>query len=86
LGENILEALMVSVDIILSAHKMMSPDLESMDNCCQFKIMCWIILLMSPKCSGCISNDPVVLNKNTTQASSRSITIDIKRLSVVWLS
>jgi hypothetical protein len=64
----------------------MSPDLESMNNSCQFKIMSWIILFMAPKCSGCIRDDPVVLHKNTTKASSRSITVDIKRLGIIWLS
>jgi hypothetical protein len=86
LSENILEALMVNVDITLSTHKMMSPDLEGMNNSCQFKIMSWIVLFMAPKCSGCISDDPVVLHKDTTKANSRSIAIDIKRLSVIWMS
>jgi hypothetical protein len=77
---------MDSVNVTLGAHKMMSPDFESMNNSCQFKIMSWIIFLMIPKCSGCISNDPVVLHKDTTKASSRGITIDIKRLSIILLS
>jgi hypothetical protein len=34
---------MVSVDVTLSTHKMMSPDFESMNNCCQFKIMGWVV-------------------------------------------
>ena len=33
LGEDILEALMVSVDIAMGSHKMMPPYLESIDNC-----------------------------------------------------
>jgi hypothetical protein len=77
---------MVSVDVTLGTHKMMSPDLESVNNCCQFKIMGWIVLLMISECSGCISNDPVVLHKNTTKSSSRSITIDIKKPGIIWLS
>jgi hypothetical protein len=77
---------MVSVNITLGAHKMMSPDLESVNNHCQFKIMGWIVLLMISECSGCISNDPVVLHKNATKSSSRSITIDIERLGTIWLS
>jgi hypothetical protein len=32
LDENIFEALMVSINIALGAHKMMSPNLESMNN------------------------------------------------------
>jgi hypothetical protein len=64
----------------------MSPDLESVNNCCQFKIMGWVVLLVISECSGCISNDPVVLHKNTTKASSTSIAIDIKRLGIIWLS
>jgi hypothetical protein len=83
LSKDIFEALMVSVNVTLGTHKMMSPDLESVNNCYQFKIMGWIVLLMIPKCSGCISNDPVVLHKNTTKSSSGSITIDIERLGII---
>jgi hypothetical protein len=83
LGKDIFEALMVGVNVTLGAHKMMSPDLESMNNYCQFKIMSWIVLFMIPKCSGCISNDSVVLHKNTTKSGSGSITIDIERLGII---
>jgi hypothetical protein len=86
LSKDIFEALMVSVNITLGAHKMMSLDLESMNNCCQFKIVDWVVLFMILECSGCISNDSVVLHQNTTKASSRGIVIDIKRLSIIWLS
>jgi hypothetical protein len=86
LSKDIIEALMVSVNVTLGTHKMMSPDLESVNNCCQFKIMGWVVLFMISECSGCISNDPVVLHKNTTKSSSRSIAIDIKRLGIIWLS
>jgi hypothetical protein len=65
---------------------MMSPNLESVNNRCQFKIMGWIVLFMIPEGSGCISNDPVVLRKNATKSSSRSIAIDIERLGIIWLS
>jgi hypothetical protein len=44
------------------------------------------LLLVISECSGHISNDPVVLHKNTTKASSRGIAIDIKRLGIIWLS
>jgi hypothetical protein len=77
---------MVSVNVTLGAHKMMSPNLESVNNCCQLKIMGSIVLFMTPECSGCISNDPVVLHKNTTKSGSGSITIDIERLGTIWLS
>jgi hypothetical protein len=86
LGKDIFEALMVSVNVTLGAHKMMSPNLEGMNNSCQLKIMGWIILFMIPECSGCISNDPVVLHKDTTKSGSGSIAINIKRLGTVWLS
>jgi len=34
LSENILETLMIGIDIAMSAHKIMSPNLESMNDCC----------------------------------------------------
>jgi hypothetical protein len=48
---------MVSVNVTLSTHKMMSPDFKSVNNCCQFQVMGWIVLLMIPERSGCIGND-----------------------------
>jgi hypothetical protein len=86
LGKDIFEALMDRVNVTLGAHKMISPNLKSVNNSYQLKIMGWIILFMIPECSGCISNDPVVLHKNTTKSGSGSITIDIERLGTIWLS
>jgi hypothetical protein len=43
LSKDIFEALMVSVNVTLGAHKMMSPNFESVNNRCQFKIMGWIL-------------------------------------------
>jgi hypothetical protein len=64
----------------------MSPNLESVNNSCQLKIMGWITLFMISECSGSISNDPVVLHKHTTKSGPGSIAIDIKRLGIIWLS
>jgi hypothetical protein len=77
---------MVSIDMTLCTHHMMSPDLKCMDDSCEFKIMGRIVLLMSPECSRCISNHLVVLQKHTTKSDSRSITIDVKRFGNIRLS
>jgi hypothetical protein len=77
---------MVSVDMALCTHQMMSPNFKCMDNGCEFKIMCRIVLFMTSECSRCISNHSVVLHKHTTKSDSRSITIDIKRFGNVRLS
>jgi hypothetical protein len=86
LSKDIFEALMVSVNVTLGAHKMISSKLERVNNSCQLKIMGWIILFMILECSGCLSNDPVVLDKHTTKSGSESIAIDIERLGAIWLS
>jgi hypothetical protein len=70
---------MVSIDMALCTHQMMSPNFECMDDSCEFKIMGRIVLFMSPECSRCISNHSAVLHKHTTKSDSRSITIDVKR-------
>jgi hypothetical protein len=42
---------MVSVNVTLSTHKIVSLDLKRMDNGCKLKIMGRIVLFMSPECS-----------------------------------
>jgi hypothetical protein len=69
----------VTIDMALCTHQMMSPDLKCMDDSCEFKIMGRIVLFMNPECSRCISNHSVVLHKHTTKSDSRSITIDVER-------
>jgi hypothetical protein len=86
LGEYVLEALVISVDVTLSSHEMVSPNLDRMDHSCQLKIMGRIVLLMGPKCSRSISDDSVVLHKYTTESYARSIAIDIEEFRVVRLS
>jgi hypothetical protein len=51
LHEDVLEAFMVSIDMALCTHQMMPPNLKCMDDSCEFKIMCRIVLFMSPECS-----------------------------------
>jgi hypothetical protein len=77
---------MVSINVALSTHQMMSPNLKCMNNSYKFKIMCRIVLFMSPECSRCISNYSVVLHKYTTKSDARSITINVKSFGIIWLS
>src|SRR5688572_15247263 len=44
-----------------------------------------VVLLMGPECLGSISNHSVLLHQNTSQTSTRSITINFKWLGVVRL-
>jgi hypothetical protein len=76
----------VSIDMALGTHQMMSPYFKGMDDSCEFKIMGRIILLMSPECSRCISDHSVVLHKHTTKSDSRSRNIDVERFGYIWLS
>jgi hypothetical protein len=41
---------MVSVNVTLSTHKIVSPDLKRIDNGCKLKIIGRIVLFMSPEC------------------------------------
>jgi hypothetical protein len=67
LGEDIFEALMVSVDIAHIAQQIMSPDFQSMNNYGEFQVMHSIIHLMFPKLARGISNYSALLHKNTSQ-------------------
>jgi hypothetical protein len=69
----------VSIDMALCTHQMMSPNFECMDDSCEFKIMGRIVLFMRPECSRCISNHSVVLLNHTTKSDSQSITIDVEK-------
>jgi hypothetical protein len=77
---------MVSIDMALCTHQLISPNLKCMDDSCEFKIMSRIVLFMNPECSRCVSNHSVVLHKHTIKSDSRSIAIDIKRFGNIWLS
>jgi hypothetical protein len=77
---------MISVNITVSSHLVMSPNLESMNHSCQLQIMRGVVLLMGPECSGGISNDSIVLHQDTSQSSTGSIAINLKRFGVVRLS
>src|SRR5688500_6323213 len=86
LSENVLETLVISVDVTVSSHQVVSPYLKSMNYSCQFQIMCRVVLFMGPKCPRSISNHSVLLHQDTSQTSTRSITINFKWLGVVRLS
>jgi hypothetical protein len=62
LSKNIFETLVISIDITMSSHQVMSPKLWSMNYGCQLQIMSGVVLLVRPECSGCIGNNSVVLH------------------------
>jgi hypothetical protein len=70
---------MISINVTLCTHQMMSPNLKCMNDSCEFEIMSRIVLFMSPERSRYISNHSVVLHQHTTKFDSRRITIDVKR-------
>jgi hypothetical protein len=86
LSEDVFETLVISVDVTVSSHQVVSPYLKSMNHSCQFQIMCRVVLLMGSECSGSISNYSVILHQDTSHSSTRSITINFKWLGVVRLS
>jgi hypothetical protein len=70
LSENVLETLVIRIDITMGSHQVMSPNLQSMNYGSQLQIMGGVVLLMRPKCSGCISNNSIVLHQDTSQTSA----------------
>jgi hypothetical protein len=66
LGKYVLQALVVGNDVDRILKKIMLPCLQSKDNGSQLKIMSEIVLFMTPKFSGGISNHTTFLHENTT--------------------
>jgi hypothetical protein len=51
LSKDVLEAFVVSINMTFRTHQMMSPDLQGMNDSCEFKIMGGVVLFMNPECS-----------------------------------
>jgi hypothetical protein len=65
--------------------KIVAPCPQRMDNDSQLKIIRQIVLFMPLELSRRIGNHVALLHENTTQSSTRSITVHVKRLRDVQL-
>src|SRR3954466_12360522 len=62
LSKQILQTLVVGVDLATITDEVMSPQLQCINYCYQFKIMCWILIFVSTQLTRSISNHFVVLH------------------------
>src|SRR3954463_12911239 len=56
LSKQVLQALVVSVDLATITDEVMSPQLQCINYCCQFKVMCGILVFVSTQLTRAISN------------------------------
>ena len=62
LSKQILQALVVVVDLATITDEVMSPQLQCIDDRCQFEIMCWIVFFVSTQLARAISNHFALLH------------------------
>src|SRR4051812_34712572 len=55
LSKQVLQALVVGVDITTITDEVMSPQHQCINYCCQFEIMCWILVFVSTQLTRAIS-------------------------------
>ncbi|XP_066163708.1 uncharacterized protein [Oryza sativa Japonica Group] len=66
LSEDVLQTLVVSVDFTAVANKIVPPDFQSMNHCCQLKIMSRIIAFVWTQLSRSICDHSAFLHQNTS--------------------
>src|SRR3954471_6947841 len=62
LSKQVLQALVVSVDLATITDEVMSPQLQCINYCCQFEIVCWIVLFMRTQLTRAIRNHFALLH------------------------
>src|SRR4051812_14048883 len=62
LSKQVLQALVVVVDLATITDEVVSPQLQCVNHCCQFEIMCWIIILVGTQLTRAISNHFALLH------------------------
>src|SRR4051812_19849991 len=62
LSKHVLQTLVVGVDLATITDEVMSPQLQCINYCCQFEIMCWIFVFVSTQLMGTISNHFALLH------------------------
>src|ERR1044072_3653913 len=62
LSKQILQTLVVGEDLATITDEVMSPHLQCIDYCCQFKVMCWILVFVSTQLTRAISNHFAILH------------------------
>src|SRR3954465_12401553 len=62
LSKQILQAFVVGVDLATITDEVMSAELQCINYCCQFKVMCWILIFVSTQLTRAISNHFTLLH------------------------
>src|SRR3954469_3133385 len=62
LSKQVLQTLVVGVDLATITDEVVSPQLQCIDYCCQFEIMCWIIIFVRTQLPRAISNHATLLH------------------------
>src|SRR3954463_13636237 len=62
LSKQVLQAVVVGVDLATITEEVMSPQLQCINYCCQFQIMCWILVFVSTQLTKAISNHSALLH------------------------
>src|ERR1041384_5865378 len=62
LSKQILQALVVGEELATITDEVMSPQLQCINYCCQFKVMGWILIFMSTQLTRAISNHFAILH------------------------
>src|ERR1043165_4627440 len=62
LSKQILQTLVVGEDLATITDEVMSPHLQCIDYCCQFKVMSWILIFVSTQLTRAISNHFAILH------------------------
>src|SRR4051812_8204309 len=62
LSKQILQTLVVGVDLAKITDEVMSPQLQCINYCCQFKVMCGILVFVSTQFTRAISNHFALLH------------------------
>ena len=68
MGEDILQALVISVDLTSIPHQKVLPCFESMNNCGKLQVMCGVVQLVRSQLSLDIRYDFSFLHENTPKS------------------
>jgi hypothetical protein len=76
LGEEVLQALVIGVDVTFVPNQVVPPNLQGMNKSYKFKVMGQVVLLMVLQLLGCISYDSPILHQNIAKFLFGCIIID----------
>ena len=62
LSKQVLQALVIGEDLATITDEVVSPQLQCIDYCCLFEIMCWILIFVRTELTRAISNHFALLH------------------------